>query len=465
MLTLAAAVALPPPLSWMIGISYIAYDTWLLLHMVRASRAALLGVEPPSPSGSGPSAAVLIAARNEGSVLPMALDAVLLQVQPGDRVLVIDDGSTDGTVELLQDRYGVQSNGRSSMHPSLQLLRKPNSGKARSLNLALRLVQEELVITLDADTCMEPGALQALRAAFAREPALAAACGVLTPVCQPGFYSRAFQLYQTFEYLRGFLWRLSWMRDDTLVLISGAFAAFRRTRLEEVGGFDPTSLVEDYELMFRLHRKSLQTGEPLKARVVGEARATTDAPARPGIFLRQRTRWFAGFIETIIRNRDLVGSSAYGRLGTWHLRLKTIDLLLPIYGLLAFSALIAFAFSGKSIDRFILALLVFKLLFDLSCHFYAFRLYGRWQGKRIGGARALLATLTEPFGFQLLRQLGALLGWVAFLRGRIDWHPQRKVRVLHANALLPAAASVGCADKNGASYLYALRGRLRRDRQ
>ena len=423
-LTLAAAFALPPPLSWMIGIAYIAYDTWLLLYMVLASRAALRALPAGAPQG-GPTAAVLIAARNERHVLPQALDAVLEQLAPGDRILVIDDGSTDGTFELLQQRYGVQPDGGSLLHPALQVLRKPNSGKARSLNEALRLVREELVVTLDADTYLEPGALQALRAAFGAEPALAAACGVLQPVCQPGWSARAFELYQTFEYLRGFLWRLSWMRDDTLVLISGAFAAFRRARLEEVGGFDPLSLVEDYELMFRLHRRALESGAPLKARVVGRARATTDAPARPGIFLRQRTRWFAGFIETLFRNQDMVGSARHGRLGAWHLRLKTIDLLLPVYGLFALASLGAFLLSGKAVDRTIVFLLLFKLAFDLSCHFYAFSLYQRWQGKRLGAGRALLATLTEPLCFQLLRQLAALLGWIAFLRGRIEWHPQR----------------------------------------
>ena len=423
-LTLAAAFALPPPLSWMIGIAYIGYDTWLLLHMVLASRAALLAL-PERAREDGPSVAVLISARNERHVLPRALDAVLGQARPGDRILVIDDGSTDGTAELLESRYGARSGGESPMHPGLRILRKPNSGKARSLNEGLRLVREELVITLDADTYLEPGALQALRGAFASEPALAAACGVLTPVCQPGWSARAFELYQTFEYLRGFLWRLSWMRDDTLVLISGAFAAFRRARLEEVGGFDPDSLVEDYELMFRLHRKSLEAGAPLKARVIGEARATTDAPARPGIFLRQRTRWFAGFIETVFRNQDMVGSARHGRLGSWHLRLKTIDLLLPIYGLFALASLIAFLFAGKRVDGVIVGLLLFKLTFDLGAHFYALTLYQRWQGKRIGAGRALLATLTEPLCFQLLRQVGALLGWIAFLRGRIEWHPQR----------------------------------------
>src|SRR5262249_28030291 len=153
------------------------------------------------------------------------------------------------------------------------------------------------------------------------------------PVCQGGRLASAFELYQRFEYLRSFVWRRAWAREQTLVLVSGAFAIFRRAPLVDVGGFDPSSKVEDYELLFRLHRASRDRGRELEVAVVRAARATTDAPARPLAFLRQRARWFAGFIETMFRNRDLVGNPRFGRLGDFHLVVKTIDMLLPVYAL------------------------------------------------------------------------------------------------------------------------------------
>ena len=415
--TLFAAAALTGPLSWAVGLAYIAYDTWLLSHMVRASRRAILDTPALPLASRRPTLAVLIAARNEEAALPATLDAVLGQDDPAEQVIVIDDGSTDGTLATLRARY-----------PSLRLLSKANSGKARSLNEALPLCESDLVVTLDADTMLAPGALAAVRRAFAAEPQLAAACGVLTPLCQPGFFSPLFELYQTFEYLRAFLWRLAWSRDETLVLVSGAFSIFRRPALLAVGGFDPTSAVEDYELLFRLHRRSLEGGQPLRVRVIGDARATTDVPARPLQFLRQRTRWFAGFIETMFRNRDMVGSARYGRLGSFHLLVKTVDTLLPVYGLSAFLALVLLLLRGPGIPVVILVVLGVKFAFDLSCHVYCLFLHQRWQGKPVTArlfGRAALATLTEPYFFQFLRQLGALLGWIAFVRGRIEWAPQR----------------------------------------
>ncbi len=314
--SLFAAASLTGPLSWAVGLIYICYDTWLLATMVRLSRRAILlqlSASPAPPSERRPSLAVLIAARNEAAALPLALDAVLSQDDPPDQLIVIDDGSTDGTLKLLRERYqaNLPDGGRGvGRGPRLTVLAKAGSGKARSLNEALTLCHTELVVTLDADTVLDAGALAAVRADFALDPELAAGCGVLRPVAQPGRAAKVFELYQTFEYLRSFLWRMAWSRDDTLVLVSGAFAIFRRETLLAVGGFDPASNVEDYELLFRMHRRSWEErGQPLRVRVVGAARATTDVPSRAGTFLRQRTRWFAGFIETMFKNQDMGGAA------------------------------------------------------------------------------------------------------------------------------------------------------------
>ena len=434
--SLFAAVSLTGPLSWTVGLLYICYDTWLLSTLVRMSRGAILEQLRPkaAPAAPLPTLAVLIASRNEQGSLPAVLDAVLAQDDQPEQFIVIDDGSTDGTLHLLRDRYGVvlEDGSRIGRGPLLMVLAKPNSGKARSLNEALPLCQTDLVVTLDADTILDAGALKAVRGDFARYPEMTAGCGVLRPKAQPGRAAPLFELYQTFEYLRSFLWRMAWSRDETLVLVSGAFAVFRREALLAVGGFDPSSHVEDYELLFRLHRWSWEERRsPLQVRVIGEARATTDVPSRPGAFLRQRTRWFAGFIETMFKNHDMVGRAHYGRLGTFHLLVKTVDTLLPIYGLSAFFALLLLVLRGAGIPAFILAALVAKFLFDFCCHVYCLWLHQRWQRQALTARlfwRAALATLTEPYFFQIFRQLGAMLGWVAFLRGRIEWAPQREVK-------------------------------------
>ena len=133
--------------------------------------------------------------------------------------------------------------------PSLRWLRMPRGGKAVTLNHALGVIETGLVITVDADTLLEDGALAAMRGAFDAEPDLVAATGVLHPTCGDSISGRIFQWFQTYEYVRNFLSRYAWMETNSLLLISGAFAGFRRDALVRIGGFDPDSLVEDYEVM------------------------------------------------------------------------------------------------------------------------------------------------------------------------------------------------------------------------
>jgi len=438
-LVVLAAFTVDGPFAWSVGFVYIAYDTWVLVRMVRASSRAVRSLPAKTAaagSGGRIPLTILIAARNEQEVLPDTFASLLSQTEPAEQVILIDDGSADGTEDWLVREWGVSfrddGTGRSGKFPGLLVIRKENSGKAASLNAALSHATGEAVVTLDADTMLEPDALRVLRDGFAEGPEITVVCGVLRPVCRPAWSAPFFRLCQTYEYLRSFLWRFVWMKHQVLVLVSGAFSAFRLKPLTEAGGFDETSQVEDYELMFRLHRRSLERGVPLGVRVMAGSRATTDCPSTPVQFLRQRTRWFAGFLDTLFRHRDMVGHSRYGRLGTRHLVIKTCDMLMPLYGLWALAALIMLLATGSfRPNLLIIGILAAKFAADIFFHAWSVNLYTRWMGGRLTAKtylKSLAATLIESFLFQIFRQTGAALGWVAFLRGRIGWSPQRPVR-------------------------------------
>jgi cellulose synthase/poly-beta-1,6-N-acetylglucosamine synthase-like glycosyltransferase len=282
---------------------------------------------------------------------------------------------------------------------------------------------------VDADTLLEPGAIAAVRQAFIADPALVVATGVISPVCRPTFAGRLFQWFQTYEYIRNFLSRYAWMRMDSLLLVSGAFGAYRRDVLLAVGGFDPHCLVEDYELTHRIRRHAVRNGLGWHVAVLGGARARTDAPATLGAFLRQRQRWFGGFLQTQYRYREMVGNPRYGWLGTLMLPVKAVDTLQPLYGLTAFGLLVYYVASGHlGLLEAAGGVIGIKLAIDLVFHLWSIHLYRRWAGgnARIGFGRGLLAALAEPFSFQLLRHSGAALGWLAFLTGRWRWDPQAR---------------------------------------
>jgi cellulose synthase/poly-beta-1,6-N-acetylglucosamine synthase-like glycosyltransferase len=437
--SLYAGFAFRGAAAWLVGLTYISYDSALLLFMVGSSRWAVRRQERARPARPArrPSISVLICARNERLVLPACLEALRAQSEPADEIIVLDDGSSDSMPAWLESEFalrfeacGANALGHSALWPALRVLRKPNSGKADSLNQGWRLATGEIVVTLDADTYMEAGALRAIRDAFARNAELGIAGGVLTPVCQRTPWAGFFEFFQTFEYARGFLWRLTWMQYDMLLLISGAFAAYRRTLLVSAGGFDTSSWVEDYELTHRIYRDAYDRGECVQVQTLRGARATTDSPASVRTFLNQRRRWFAGFIATHFPYHVMVLNGRYGPVGRYMMAVKTLDLLLPIYALAAAVVLVCILAVRHGLAPIIWKLILAKLAFDLVMHAYAIVLYQRWLGiplSRRLWLQSFGATLSEPFVFQILRQLGAALGWLAFLRRRIDWQAQRPV--------------------------------------
>jgi cellulose synthase/poly-beta-1,6-N-acetylglucosamine synthase-like glycosyltransferase len=436
--SLYASLAFHGVAAWLVGLVYITYDTFLLGFMVISSRLAVRRQErrirPATPPGPRPTLTVLVCARNERLVLPESLRHLHAQTEPADEIIVLDDGSTDSMIDWLTREYaltfeprGIGSLGTSTRLPALKVWRKPNSGKADSLNQGWQMARGEIVVTLDADTYLEPGSLAAIRDGFAEDPALGIAGGVLEPVCQRTSWAGFFQFFQTFEYARGFLWRLTWMQYDMLLLISGAFAAYRRRVLETAGGFDTASWVEDYELTHRIYRDAFDGGQRVTVKTLVDARGTTDCPATVKTFLNQRRRWFGGFIATHFKFHEMVGNHRYGAIGRYMLTLKTLDLLLPIYALAAAVVLVVILCVRHFIPLLIIELILAKLLFDLVLHAYSISLYSRWLGRRHSRLwiRSFGATLSEPFVFQIMRQLGAVFGWLAFLSGRVNWMPQR----------------------------------------
>ncbi len=413
-------------LSWSAGLIYISYDTLLTAFVFVMTLPLIKRKVVPSPIRPMPTLSVLVACYNEELNLGRMIRSLLAQSDPIEMILIVDDGSNDGTADILRSEFELSMpqlgsiGGPSTLYPTLYWLRLPHAGKARALNAALVSVDTDLVITVDGDTFLDVGAAHAMKVAFALDPSLVAATGVLTPVCSETLSGRFYQWFQTYEYIRNFLARYAWARTDSLLLISGACAGFRREAVLMVGGFDPDCLVEDYELIHRLRRFGADHGRRWTTAVVAGAKATTEAPGTIATFLQQRRRWFGGFLQTQFLYRGMVGNSRYGRVGLIMLPVKAIDTLQPIYGLIALGLLPFYAVTGHlhllfPIGTWILA----KIAIDFAFGLWSIHLYRRWVDPT-SSARvtvSILASFIEPFTYQVMRHTGAALGWLTFLRG------------------------------------------------
>ena len=431
-------------LAWSSGLLYIAYDTWLIALIAWRTRHIADEVSAPkqtdeqthrnSNAHSPLTIAVVIAARNEADVIAKTINTVLAQTDVPEQILIVNDGSTDQTAAVLQAQFGLaaMTDGlvHSTLYPGLSVMHKAHTGKADSLNMVCASLETDLVITVDADTWLAPTAIGAIRLAFAQEKELMAACGVLTPRCVNTWRGRAFAWFQTYEYVRAFLSRAAWMQSNALLLVSGAFAAYRRDMLKKIGGYDRNSLVEDYELIHRLHRYAGDHHLDWRVRVLPEATAQTDAPATFRTFLHQRRRWFAGFLKTQFQYRAMHGNARYGAVGKLMLPIKEADTLQPVFGITAFILLIVFLLNSSPFQSLIFWVIGAKLMVDFTYHMWAIRLYHRWLRIPVAPrtwVMATLSTLAEPFSFQILRHLGAVWGWIILFTGQREWITQRTI--------------------------------------
>jgi len=230
----------------------------------------------------------LIPAYNEEKVICNSIHALLATPDVDFKVIVIDDGSSDATAEVVRRTFEHTQR--------VDVLTKPNGGKWAALNYGLAHTDAEVVITLDADTQFEPDALPWLVRHFA-DPEVAAVAGAAIVGNQINLITR----FQALEYvINQNLDRRALEVVNGITVVPGAIGAWRRSALLAVGGFLPDTLAEDAEATVRLARGDWKVlYEP-------RAGARTEAPETIGCFMKQRLRWMFGTLQVAFKNLPAV---------------------------------------------------------------------------------------------------------------------------------------------------------------
>jgi biofilm PGA synthesis N-glycosyltransferase PgaC len=275
---LGHSITLPLAIAVIAGIAIIP-------GYLNANLIASLLIDRPPPLRLNldfPPTTVVIACFNEEETIEETLDYVAKQDYPGDlRILVADDGSTDRTAEL--------ANQRAATDERIAVLTLPHGGKARVLTGALKRVETPLVVTVDADTLLMPASIQRLVARLLLSPpdTVAVAGAVFVHNSRHNFITRA----QEWDYFLGIasVKRQQGLFQGTMVA-QGAFSVYRTAALNEVGGW-PDRIGEDIVLTWAMMREGGRVGYERTAI------AFTGAPENAKAFARQRRRWARGMIE------------------------------------------------------------------------------------------------------------------------------------------------------------------------
>lgn len=239
---------------------------------------------------------VIVPAYNEKENIANTVRSLATGDYPAIEVIVVDDGSTDGTAEIVEDLN----------LPNVRVVRMPNGGKPYALNVGVAWARYDIIVMVDGDTVFEPDSLKELVQPFA-DPSIGAVAGNVKVSNRRSVVGR----WQHIEYVIGFnLDRRLYELLGCIPTVPGAIGAFRRRALRDVGGVSDRTLAEDTDLTMAITRAGW--------RVVyeGRARAWTEAPATLGQLWRQRYRWSYGTMQAMWRHRGaLKESGASGRFG------------------------------------------------------------------------------------------------------------------------------------------------------
>ena len=281
--TLGVARWLTTILAWLLVLVALLFVARVFLLLVFARRHAKTVRARPREEGFAPPVSVIVPAFNEAVGIERSVRSLAASEYPEAEILVVDDGSTDGTGDLVE-RLDL---------PGLRVLRQANSGKPAALNHGIAEAQHDIIVMVDADTVFEPSTLAHLVQAF-RSPEVGAVSGNT----KVGNRRRLLGRWQHIEYVMGFnLDRRLFDILRCMPTVPGAIGAFRRETLADAGGVSSATLAEDTDLTLAIGRAGW--------RVVYEenARAWTEAPATIRLLWRQRYRWCYGTLQSVWKHR------------------------------------------------------------------------------------------------------------------------------------------------------------------
>ncbi|WP_440772195.1 glycosyltransferase family 2 protein [Natronorubrum sp. DTA28] len=449
-------------LLWLVSLFFVGYfalvnGSYLFIHLVsfvvlrwNIRNWLFKPTYDPYSSPFLPGIAIVVPAYNEEAVIVESVRSLLNIEYPNVEVIVVNDGSKDGTLEAVTNDFDLDRVDASvpfdlpcetvrdvyqSTDRNLFVIDKENGGKADALNAGIFFTDQPLFCAIDADSMVERTALLEVAEPFLQHPTKTLATGGAVRVvngCETsrgvitgvGLSKNRLANIQVVEYLRAFLsGRIGLSGLGGLLIISGAFGLFRTSAVREVGGYSTETITEDMELIVRLHRHYADTDYRIE--FVPYPVVWTEVPTTRQVLGAQRMRWFQGLLETLWLHRSMIGRRKYGMIGLFALPFfLLVEAIGPLIEGLGYVIVpLAFILGVLNAPFFVLFLAIAigigTLLSWLSVlnEVISFR---RYRNPR--DIAALLGyALLEHFPFRQWKSLIAWIAFVRYLRGNAEW--------------------------------------------
>lgn len=449
----------------LLSLIYLTFTamSWRSLTRYLRSRAYAAGDEAMA-SPLTPPISVLLPAYNEELGVVDSVRSLLALRYPQHEVVVINDGSTDGTLDVLREAFDlcparlalrdtvahapVRGTYLSSTDPKLIVVDKENGGgKADALNCGIVAATFPYFCAVDGDSLIEDEALlQVAQPVFDDPDQVVATGGIvrisngcrvdhgrIVDVALPRGRLAALQVV---EYFRAFLvGRVAWSDLRALLIISGAFGLFKRSVVEEAGGYWTDTVGEDAELVMRVHRRMREQHRDYRVEFVADPVCWTEAPEDIASLQGQRRRWQRGLAETLWRHRRMIANPRYGALGLlavpYFLVFELAGPVLAVVGyvLMPIAAILGLISVSVLIAFFIVAFL-FGILLSvaaLALEEFSFRRHSRHRE----AGRLVFYAMLDNLGYRQLTQAFQVRGLIDVVRRRSGWGEMRRVGARH----------------------------------
>ncbi len=286
---------------------------------------------------------IIVPAYNEEVTIQSSILSLLALEYPLYEIIVVDDGSSDATSQILREAFHMQQvncpiQRKIPCQPEeaifethefkvpITLIRKKNGGKADSLNMGINAAKYPYFICMDADSVLQYNSLEKIVRPVLEEGDVVAVGGAVRPcngaeiqngrVVSYHMPNKILPCMQVLEYDRSFLAaRILFDKFNGSLIISGAFGLFKKSVVIDAGGYDPTTMGEDMELVVKLHVFCREHGVPYRIRYATDAVCWTQAPEKLKDLCKQRQRWHIGLFQTMKRHRRMLANPKYGLVG------------------------------------------------------------------------------------------------------------------------------------------------------
>ena len=420
------------------------------LYQMRISYA---GLQEVRESPVTPPVTVIVPAFNEENSIILTVESLLHLDYPAKEIIVVDDGSTDQTLQKLLEHFQLIRmdliwRPRLAATPPaafyhnphiapLTVISKPNGGKPDALNVGINMARSPYFCTIDADCILEKDSLLRLMYPVIQSPVntvlsagivrILNGCvvqdGQVTEIRLP---EHPVEKFQVVEYLRSFLFgRTGWNLLQGTFIASGAFCIFHRETVIEAGGFGHDTVTEDIDVVANIHRLMRAKKRAYRTSFTTDPVCWTIAPHTRQLLGKQRRRWQLGLIQTVMKHNTMLFNPKYGTIGMLSLPFQTF---VEAFGcLVEFGGYIlipvSFLLGLTPLDLFLLFVLLafvygtFLSVGSVVLEEITFRRYPR-MGDLM---RLLWYAVLENFGYRQMIVLYRVQGFVQYMRGQKSW--------------------------------------------